>query len=83
MSLSALAAKVAPTNAAATKNVIECFMVLTPRGSTNCRVVNAPFSTSVPNKDGRQQERSNSGNVIFRTALVSGSNLDTRLLGPG
>ncbi|MGA7330553.1 MAG: hypothetical protein WBX77_02375, partial [Pseudolabrys sp.] len=31
MSLSALAATVAPTNAAAAKNVIECFMVLTPR----------------------------------------------------
>jgi hypothetical protein len=29
MSLSALAAQVAPTNAAAAKNVIECFMVLT------------------------------------------------------
>jgi hypothetical protein len=51
MSLSALAAKVAPTNAAAAKTVIECFMVLTPR-PTNGRVVNAPFSTSVPYKDG-------------------------------
>jgi hypothetical protein len=31
MSLSALAAQVAPTSAAAAKNVIECFMVLTAK----------------------------------------------------
>jgi hypothetical protein len=74
MSLSALAATVAPTNAAAAKNVIECFMVLTPRVhqlSGGQRPVQHQCSLQGPAPTGTEQPRA----LRFHP--------DARLLGPG